>query len=99
MEQQYKGVHQDINGGMTHVAQIFKDAWVFELLPETEDGAGWGAGRVQALYEKVYAQWERYGHLPSNLPQDLRLRHERIHQEAIQRGRESGWNPELGEDD
>ncbi len=99
MEQRYRGLLNDVNGGMTHLAQIIKDAWVFGLLPEDQDGTGWGAGQMQALYEKVYAEWEKYGHLPSSLPEPLLKRYMRIHQEAIERARAAGWDPELGEDD
>ena len=99
MEQRYSGARNDANGGMTHLAQIIKDAWVFGLLPEDQDGAGWNAGQMQSLYEKVYAEWDKYGHLPSGLPDALRERHTRIHQEAIVRARASGWDPELGEND
>ncbi len=100
MEQQrYAGVFEDINGGMTHLGQIFKDAWVFGLLPEDQDGAGWTGAQIQGLYEQVFAQWEKHGHLPSRLPEALRERYERIHQEAIARARTRGWNPELSDDD
>ena len=32
----YVGIHKDINGGMTTIGKIIRDAWVFELIPETE---------------------------------------------------------------
>ncbi|MBW8072875.1 MAG: hypothetical protein GJU77_04210 [Ferrovum sp.] len=99
MEQHYKGVYSDLNGGMTHLAQIIKDAWVFGLLPEEQDGAGWTGGQIQQLYDKVSVEWEKYGHLPSRLTPELRERHQRIHEEAVKRARKGGWNPELGEDD
>jgi hypothetical protein len=95
----YAGLNQDENGGMTHLGQIVKDAWVFELIPETEDCAGWSSSQMQVLYEKVYAEWERHGHLPSCLPDGLRERYMRIHEAAIQRASEMGWDAELGEDD
>ncbi|MEW6314028.1 MAG: hypothetical protein AB1513_08310 [Pseudomonadota bacterium] len=97
--QNYVGFFNDENGGMTHLGQIVKDAWVFGLIPENEDCANWSSAQMQILYEKVYAEWERYGHLPSKLPDNLRERHVRIHTEAIQRARQLGWDPELGEDD
>ncbi|MDE1982521.1 MAG: hypothetical protein KGJ15_03525 [Betaproteobacteria bacterium] len=99
MEQRYAGVFQDHQGGMTHLGRIIRDAWVFGLLPETQDGAGWTAGQMQALYEQVYAEWEKYGHLPSRLPDALRERYVHIHNQAIERARAQGWDPELGEDD
>ncbi len=99
MEQRYAGVFRDHQGGMTHLGRIVRDAWVFGLLPETQDAAGWTAGQLQALYEQVYAEWDKYGHLPSRLPDALRERYVRIHQQAIEQARAQGWNPELGEDD
>lgn len=98
-EQYYVGIDQDENGGMTHLGQVVKDAWVFGVIPEAETCAGWTASRMQVLYEKVYAAWEPYGHLPSRLPDEMRERHARIHGAAMERGRKQGWDPELGEDD
>ena len=99
MEQHYKGVYSDLNGGMTHLAQIIKDAWVFGLLPEDQDGKGWTSGQIQQLYDKVSEEWEKYGHLPSRLTPELRNRHQRIYEASVERARKNGWNPELGEDD
>ncbi|MDA8417091.1 MAG: hypothetical protein M0Z78_08575 [Betaproteobacteria bacterium] len=99
MENRYQGVAADHNGGMTNLAQIIKDAWVFGLLPENQDGAGWTAGQMQVLYDRVSMEWEKYGFLPSRLPLELREKHARIHREAVERARANGWNPELGDDD
>lgn len=99
MAQTYAGVDRDENGGLTHMGRIVRDAWVFGILPESETCAGWDAGRMQGLYEKVYAAWEPYAHLPSRLPEDLRARHARIYGAAITGARDKGWNAELGEDD
>jgi hypothetical protein len=99
MEQRYAGMRNDENGGMTHWGQMVKDGWVFGLIPETEDCTGWTAGQMQVLYEKIYAEWEKYAHLPSRLPQELRERHSKIHAEAIAYARANGWDPELGDDD
>ncbi len=99
MEQFYAGFYEDENGGMTNLAQIVKDGWVFGLIPESEDCKGWNAGRMQVLYEKTYAEWEKYGHLPSRLPEELLQRYMRIHQQAIARAKANGWDPELGEND
>lgn len=98
-EQHYVGLLADKHGGMTHMGQIVKDAWVFGLLPETETCAGWSAGQMQALYEKVSAAWEPHAHIPSRLPEDLRARHTRIYAAAVERARAQGWDPVLGEDD
>ncbi|TCV84310.1 hypothetical protein [Sulfurirhabdus autotrophica] len=95
----YVGIHKDVQGGMTHIGKVIKDAWVFGLLPETETCEGWLPAQIQVLYEKVYAAWEPYGHLPSRMPDELRERYTKIQGEAIERGRQHGWNPELGDDD
>ena len=84
---------------MTHFGQMVRDGWVFGIIPETQDCANWDAGQMQLLYEKVYAEWEKYAHLPSRLPDELRVRHEKIYQDAIAHAKANGWNPELGDDD
>lgn len=99
MEQRYIGIYEDKYGGMTHIGQIVKDAWVYGFIPETESCAGWSAQQMQLLYEKVSEAWEQYGHIPSKLPPELLERHTRIYLEAVARARASGWDPELGEDD
>ncbi len=95
----YVGVDRDENGGLTHMGRVVRDAWVFGILPESETCAGWDAARMQNLYEKVYAAWEPYAHLPSRLPDDLRARHAQIYGAAMAGARGRGWNPELGEDE
>ncbi len=97
--QTYAGVDRDENGGLTHMGRTVRDAWVFGILPESETCAGWDAARMQNLYEKVYAAWEPYAHLPSRLPEDLRTRHERVYAVAMAEARKKGWDPELGEDE
>ncbi len=95
----YVGIDNDDNAGMTALARIVRDAWVFELLPETETCQGWSAQQMQALYEKVHEAWEPYAHLPSRLPQELRERHARIHDVALKSARARGWDAELEDDD
>ena len=95
----YVGIEHDENGGMTHLGRIVMDAWLFGILPESETCAGWQAAQMQNLYEQVYAAWERYAHLPSRLPEDLRTRHEQIYEAALARARAQGWDAELDEDD
>ena len=98
-EQLYVGLTKDRHGGMTHMGQVVRDAWVFGLLSDQETCEGWSASQMQNLYEKVVSAWAPYAHLPSLLPSELRARHERIYDEAIARARTMGWDPELGEDD
>ena len=95
----YIGINNDIHGGMTPIGKIIRDAWVFGLIPETETCEGWLIGGIDALMEKVNTEWDKYGCLVSNLPDELRERHERIHGEAIARAREAGWSGEVETDD
>ncbi len=95
----YAGVEHDAQGGLTHLGRIIRDAGVFGLLPENENCAGWDSARIQNLYEKVYAAWGPYAHLPSKLPADLQERHNRIYTQAIALAHSQGWNAELGDDD
>lgn len=95
----YEGVHNDAQYGMSQAAKLIRDAWVFGLLPEEVDGAGWTPGMLQNLYEKVHAEWAKYGHLPSRLPPELRERHHAIHERGMQEAKARGWNSELGEND
>ena len=80
---------------MNPTGNIIRDAWVFEIIPETETCEGWTVGRVDALYDQVSAEWDKYGHLVSKLPPALRERHQRIYDTAIKQAREKGWDPEL----
>lgn len=98
-EQFYVGIDQDENEGLTHLGRIVRDAWIFNLIPETETCSGWSTGQMQVLYEKVYEAWEPYAHLPSRLPDTLRERHARLYSEAITNAKKKGWDTELKEDD
>ena len=84
---------------MTPTGTIVRDAWVFGIIPETETCAGWDGPRLQQLYDQVAAAWAPYGHLVSNLPEDLRARHERIHGEGLRKARAAGWEPPVSNDD
>lgn len=95
----YVGIDNDDNAGMTALARIVRDAWVFGLLPESETCQGWSAQQMQGLYEQVHTAWEPYGHLPSRLPEELRTRHARIHDAALERARAQGWDANLDEED
>lgn len=94
----YAGIHQE-QGGLTPTGNIIRDAWVFGILPESEDCAGWTIQGIDALYDKVSVAWEPYGHLVSRLPPELRERHARIYDEAVRQARARGWNSELGDED
>jgi hypothetical protein len=98
-KQIYVGIEQDSNEGLTHLGRIVRDAWVFGILPETETCAGWSSAQMQDLYEKVYAAWEPYAHLPSRLPDELRDRHMQLYTQAIENAKKKGWDTELDDDD
>lgn len=95
----YAGIDKDPLGAMNPTGNIIRDAWVFELIPETETCAGWSVQNLDNLYARVSAAWEPYGHLASNLPPALRERHARIYAAAVERARTLGWDPELGDED
>lgn len=95
----YPGIDKDHYGGMSDVGKIIRDAWVFGLLPETETCAGWDYGALESLYDKVHAAWNEHGHLVSRLPPELRERHARIYEAAVQRAKELGWDADLSAED
>ena len=97
----YVGIHNDIHGGMTSIGKIIRDAWVFELIPETETCENWNLARIDALLQKVNAEWDKYGCMVSHLPEPLRARHARIHGEALEKARAAGWSgeTETGDED
>jgi len=94
MTKVYPGLGEDANGGLTPLGKVVMDAWVFSLLPEDEDCAGWDVARMQQLYDQVHRAWEPFGHLPSRLPEALRERHGRIYDAATTRAKAAGWSPE-----
>ena len=94
-ERIYPGLHEDRFGGMTDIGRIIRDAWALGVLPEDEICEGWSYGRIQALYDQVYQAWQPYGHLVSQLPEDMKERYLRIHREATRRARELGWEPPM----
>jgi hypothetical protein len=79
---------------MNPTGNIIRDAWVFGLIPETQTCEGWTVQRVSALYDQVSQEWDKYGHLVSNLPPELASKHRAIYEAAIARAREMGWNPD-----
>ena len=90
----YVGVDNDVNGGMTTIGKIIRDAWVFGLIPETETCVGWNSSRIEVLLHQVNTEWDKYGCLVSNLPEELAQRHKRIHDQALAEAKKSGWSGE-----
>lgn len=95
----YAGIYNDEYGGMTDAGKIIRHAWVFGLIPETETCEGWLQGGLDDLWRRVDAEWEKYGFLVSNLPDEMRERFMRIQDDAVRRAREAGWDPELADND
>ena len=79
-------------GGMTTIGRTIRDAWVFGLIPETETCENWNLAGIDALLQKVNAEWDKYGCLVSRLPEDLYKRHQRIHGEAVKTATAAGWS-------
>lgn len=90
----YVGINNDVNGAMTTIGKIIRDAWVFGILPETETCEGWNSGQIDVLLDKVNAEWDKYGCMVGQLPAELRKRHQRIHDLAISKARSAGWSGE-----
>lgn len=95
----YVGIHNDVNGGMTTIGKLIRDAWVFNLIPETETCEGWNFAGIDALLDKVNAEWDKYGCLASRLPEELFERHQNIHNAAIAKAKAAGWSGEAETDD
>ena len=95
----YIGVQNEVNGGMTTIGKIIRDAWVFGLIEETETCEGWNFAGVDGLLDKVNKEWDKYGCLYSYLPPELKERHERIHGKALKEAKAAGWNGEFETDD
>jgi len=90
----YVGIDKDIQGGMTDTGKIIRDAWVFEIIPETETCVNWTTQGIEGLWEKVNARWAEYGFRVAGLPPELRERFERIQADAVNRARAAGWDPD-----
>ena len=95
----YVGIENEVNGGMTTIGKIIRDAWVFGLIDESETCAGRNFAGVDALLDKVNKEWDKYGCLVSQLPPELFEKHQRIHDKAIAEARAAGWSGEAETDD
>lgn len=95
----YVGINNEVNGGMTTIGKIIRDAWVFEIIPETETCEGWNLAGIDSLLDKVNKEWDKYGCLVSHLPPELAERHKRFYEAAIQSAKEAGWSGEVETDD
>lgn len=95
----YAGVNNDINGGMTAIGKIVRDAQVFGLIEDSETCEGWNLSRLETLLHNVDMEWDKYGCSVSLLPKDLFKRHQEIHNKAIEDARATGWSGEQETDD
>jgi hypothetical protein len=95
----YVGLDKEVNGGMTTIGKIIRDAWVFGLIEESETCEGWNFAGVDALLDKVNIEWDKYGCLVSHLPPELFEKHQKIHNKAIIAARAAGWSGEVETDD
>lgn len=91
----YVGIDKDMHGGMTNIGKIIRDAWVFGLLEESETCENWNLAGIDALLQKVNAEWDKYGCLVSHLPKELFERHQTIHNRATELARAAGWSGEV----
>ena len=94
-EKFYCGLDKDQFGGMTPIGNLIRDAWVFGILPEGETCENWTHDRLQAIHNQTQVEWDKYGCLVSNLPDELRERHSRINSDAVEIARKLGWEPEI----
>lgn len=97
--ERYVGINNEINGGMTSIAKIIRDAWVFGLIEESETCEGWNSAGIDSLLDKVNKEWDKYGCLASQLPPELFEIHQRIHDKAIEEAKAVGWSGESETDD
>jgi hypothetical protein len=97
--ERYVGIDKDLHGGMTDTGKIIRDAWVFGLIEETETCEGWLSQGIEDLWRKVHDEWQKYGFLVGNLPDELRERFLRIQKEAVEKAKAAGWDPDLMDDD
>ena len=95
----YIGLHKEINGGMTTIGKLIRDAKVFGLIDDEETCEGWNFAGIDALLDKVNNEWDKYGCLVSHLPAELRQRHEEIHGAAMKAAKTAGWCGEHETDD
>jgi len=95
----YPGLDHDMNGGMTRVGNVIRDAWLFDILPESETCEGRRSSRIDAIHQLVNTEWDKYGSMVSSLPDELQSRHKRIYDEAITKAKARGWDPDIFADE
>lgn len=96
---EYVGIDDDRHGGMTDIGRIIRDAWAFGIIPESERCRGWRTQAIEQLWQKVQDAWSGVGYQVANMPEEVRGRYLLIQQQAVEMARQSGWDPELLDDD
>lgn len=91
----YVGLNNEVDGGMTTIGKLIRDAWVFGILDESETCEGWNLAGIDALLDKVNNEWDKYGCLASQLPKNLFAEHQRIHNKAFEEAKAAGWSGEF----
>jgi len=95
----YVGVDNDMNGGMTTIGKLVRDAKVFGLIDDSETCEGWRFAGIDALLDKVNIEWDKYGCSVSQLPKELFERHQTIHNKAMEEAKAAGWSGEQETED
>ena len=98
-DSQYVGINHDLYGGMTDTGKIIRDAWAFELIPETETCEGWLVAGIEGLWGQVNEEWEKYQFSVGALPDDILQRYMRIQLDAVDQAKSDGWDAEIIDDD
>jgi len=93
-DEKYKGIDNEINGGMTAIGKLIRDAKVFSLIEDSETCEGWNHAGINALSDRVNQEWDKYGCLVSQLPEELFKRHQDIHNKAMTDAKAAGWSGE-----
>jgi len=97
--EKYVGIDNDVDGVMSSIGKIILDAKVFSLIEDSETCEGWNYASVDALLDKVTAEWDKYGCIASGLPEELFKRHQEIYNKAIKEAKAAGWSGERETDD
>ena len=78
---------------MGHI-QLSRDADLLVVAPATTNIMAKMAQGIGDLWGRNNAEWEKYGFLVDNMPDDLKEKYLRIQKEAIERAKSFGWNAE-----
>ncbi len=97
--QTYCGIYDDKFGGLTALGNLIRDAWVFDILPESQTCKGWAIGAFEQLQDDLEAEKTKYGVSVRSWPEEIQARHFRIQDEAVKRAREHGWDPDADLED